>query len=106
MDLKLLILYLLVLLIILLHIGFDVFDIHVNTIIESIDAKFFERVFSYKKGCLVHRQKEGLDYFDTYSPITRKTSIRVLIVIVTLNNMDIYIYIYQMDVKTAKWKIR
>ena len=23
-----------------------------------------------------YRQKEGLDYFDTYSPVTRKTSIR------------------------------
>ena len=34
------------------------------------------------------RQKEGLDYFDTYSSITRITSIRDL-------------EIYQMDVKTA-----
>ena len=25
------------------------------------------------------RQKEGLDYFDTYSPVTRITSIRMLI---------------------------
>ncbi len=26
------------------------------------------------------QQKEGLDYFDTYSPVTRITSIRMLIV--------------------------
>ena len=30
------------------------------------------------------RQKEGLDYFDTYSPVTRITSIRMLIVIASL----------------------
>ncbi|XP_074562940.1 putative mitochondrial protein AtMg00820, partial [Curcuma longa] len=31
-----------------------------------------------------YKQKEGLDYFDTYSPVTRITSIRVLIAIATL----------------------
>ena len=44
-----------------------------------------------------YRQKEGLDYFDTYSPVSRITSIRMLIVIASLNNMEIH----QMDVKTA-----
>ena len=43
------------------------------------------------------RQKEGLDYFDTYSPVTRITSIRILIVIATLYNLEIH----QMDVKMA-----
>ena len=33
------------------------------------------------------RQKEGLDYFDTYSPVTRITSIRMLIVIAYLYNL-------------------
>ena len=43
------------------------------------------------------RQKEGLGYFDTYSPVTRITSIRLLIALV-----DVYdIKIHQMDVKTA-----
>ena len=44
-----------------------------------------------------YRQKEGLDYFDTYSPVSRKTSIRMLISIAALYKMEIH----QMDVKTA-----
>ena len=44
-----------------------------------------------------YRQKEGLDYFDTYSPVTRITSIRMIIAIAALRNLEIH----QMDVKTA-----
>ncbi|CAA0834987.1 cysteine-rich RLK (RECEPTOR-like protein kinase) 8, partial [Striga hermonthica] len=44
-----------------------------------------------------YKQKEGLDYFDTYSPVTRITSIRVIIAIAALRNLEIH----QMDVKTA-----
>ena len=44
-----------------------------------------------------YRKNEGLDYFDTYSPMTRKTSIRILITISTLYNLEIH----QMDVKTV-----
>ncbi|CAM8951514.1 unnamed protein product [Rhodiola kirilowii] len=44
-----------------------------------------------------YRQKEGLDYFDTFSPVIRITSIRMIIAIVALRNLEIY----QMDVKTA-----
>ena len=44
-----------------------------------------------------YKQKEGLDYFDTYSPVTRITSIRMLIAIAALHNLEIH----QMDVKTA-----
>ena len=43
------------------------------------------------------RQKERIDYFDTYAPIARITSIRVLIALA-------YIYklvVHQMDIKTA-----
>ncbi|GJV11833.1 pol polyprotein, partial [Tanacetum coccineum] len=43
------------------------------------------------------RQREGLDYFDTYSPVTRITLIRTIIAIVALRNLEIH----QMDVKTA-----
>ena len=43
------------------------------------------------------KQKEDLDFFDTYSPVTRITSIRVLIAIVALHNFEIH----QMDVKTT-----
>ena len=44
-----------------------------------------------------YKQKEGVDYFDTYLPVTRVTSIRMLIAIAALYNLEIY----QMDVKTA-----
>ena len=42
-------------------------------------------------------KKEGLNYFDTYSPVSRITSIRMLIAIAALNNMEIH----QMDIKTT-----
>jgi hypothetical protein len=44
-----------------------------------------------------YKQKEGVDYFDTYSPVTRITSIRMLIAIAVLYNLEIH----QMDIKTA-----
>nr|GEV57556.1 enoyl-[acyl-carrier-protein] reductase [NADH], chloroplastic [Tanacetum cinerariifolium] len=40
--------------------------------------------------------RSGLDYFDTYSPVTRITSIKMLLAIVTLRNLEVH----QMDVKT------
>ncbi|GKB53652.1 retrovirus-related pol polyprotein from transposon TNT 1-94, partial [Tanacetum coccineum] len=43
-----------------------------------------------------YRQKEGQDFFDTYSPVTRITSIRTLIAIAAIHNL----IIHQMDVKT------
>ncbi|KAH9671079.1 hypothetical protein KPL70_017207 [Citrus sinensis] len=44
-----------------------------------------------------YRQRECLNYFDTYSPITRINSIRMIIAIAALRNLEIN----QMDVKTA-----
>ncbi|KAK4400592.1 Retrovirus-related Pol polyprotein from transposon TNT 1-94 [Sesamum angolense] len=58
---------------------------------ESID-KYKARMVA--KG---FKQKEGLDFFDTYSPVTRITSIQVLIAIAALYDLEIH----QMDVKTA-----
>ena len=43
------------------------------------------------------KQKEGLDFFDTYSPVTRITSIRLLIAIIALYTLEIR----QMDIKTT-----
>ena len=43
------------------------------------------------------KQKADLDFFDTVSPVTRITSIRLLIVIVATFDLKIH----QMDVKTA-----
>ena len=44
-----------------------------------------------------YKQIEGLDYFDTYSPVTRITSIRLIIAIAALWNLEVH----QMDVKTV-----
>ena len=44
-----------------------------------------------------YKQKEGLDYFDTYSLVTRISSIRMLIAITAIHNLEIH----QMDVKTS-----
>nr|GEU42089.1 hypothetical protein [Tanacetum cinerariifolium] len=52
------------------------------------------------KACLVAKiylQKEGQDFFDTYSPVTRITSIRTLIALAAIHNL----IIHQMDLKTA-----
>src|SRR5262249_42356784 len=43
------------------------------------------------------KQMEGIDYFDTYSPVTRMTTIRVLIALASIYDLTIH----QMDVKTA-----
>ncbi|PHT78864.1 hypothetical protein T459_16916 [Capsicum annuum] len=43
------------------------------------------------------KQKEGLDYFDTYSPIMRITSIHMLIALAAVYGLEIH----QMDVKIA-----
>ncbi|GJZ86982.1 zinc finger, CCHC-type containing protein [Tanacetum coccineum] len=43
------------------------------------------------------RQKEGVDYFDTYTPFARITTIRLLLALATIHNP----VIHQMDVKTT-----
>ncbi|TNV98057.1 hypothetical protein C5H24_12665, partial [Xylella fastidiosa] len=42
-------------------------------------------------------QKEGIDYFDTYAPVARISTIRVLLAIASIHKL----HIHQMDVKTA-----
>ena len=42
-------------------------------------------------------QWQGIDYFDTYAPIGKLTSIRVLFAIDSIHNL----YVHQIDVKTA-----
>ncbi|CAM9000464.1 unnamed protein product [Rhodiola kirilowii] len=43
------------------------------------------------------RQKEGIDFFDTYAPVARISTIRLLIALAAINNL----VVHQMDVKTA-----
>ena len=43
------------------------------------------------------KQGEGVDYFDTYAPVTRITSIRTLF---SLTSIHIF-FVHQMDVKMA-----
>ena len=44
-----------------------------------------------------YTQKEGEDFFDTYSPIARLTTIRVLLSLAASHGL----LVHQMDVKTA-----
>ena len=44
-----------------------------------------------------YMQTEGLDYFDTYSFVTRINSIRMVLAIVARRNLEIH----QMDVRTS-----
>ena len=44
-----------------------------------------------------YKQTEALDYFDTYSPITRINSIRMVMAITALRNLEVH----HMDVKTT-----
>nr|GFA47438.1 zinc finger, CCHC-type [Tanacetum cinerariifolium] len=43
------------------------------------------------------RQKEGIDYFDTYAPVARITTIRLLLALAAIHNR----VIHQIDVKTT-----
>ncbi|GJT94316.1 zinc finger, CCHC-type containing protein [Tanacetum coccineum] len=43
------------------------------------------------------KQKSGIDYFDTYAPVSRISTVRLLIVMASIHNL----IIHQMDVETA-----
>ena len=53
----------------------------------------------YKERLVIkgYKQTEGLDYFDTYSPIMRINSIWMVLAIVALRNLEVH----QMDVETT-----
>ncbi|KAA3466918.1 dynamin-related protein 4C-like [Gossypium australe] len=44
-----------------------------------------------------YRQKEGINYFDTFSPLSRITFIRMVLAIAALRNLEVH----HMDVKTT-----
>ena len=60
----------------------------------------FDGTLSYYKAQLVayrFTQREGIDYFETYSPIIKITTLCVLQTIATIFNL----YIHQMDIITT-----
>jgi hypothetical protein len=58
-----------------------------------------DTIEKYKARLVVkgYTQKEGEDFFDTYSPVARLTTIRVLISLAASYGL----LVHQMDVKTA-----
>ena len=70
-----------------------------NTWIFKKKLKPDGSIDKYKARLVVQgfRQKEDLHYFDSHSPVTRITSIRMLIAIASIHDLEIH----QMDVKTA-----
>ncbi|GJT53976.1 zinc finger, CCHC-type containing protein [Tanacetum coccineum] len=99
-------------------------SVSINLIIESGDAIFDENRFSSiprPKDIILNsdesqrddhsddvpskipkprkgfRQKEWIDYFDTYAPVARITTIRLLLALAAIHNL----VIHQMDVKTT-----
>ena len=56
--------------------------------VEKYKARFVAKGYA---------QKEGIDYEDTFAPVTRYTSIRTVISLTTQMGWEIH----QMDVKTA-----
>jgi hypothetical protein len=59
-----------------------------NGTIEKYKARLVAKVYN---------QKEGEDFFDTYSPVARLTTIRVLLSLAAFNGL----LVHQMDAKTA-----
>ena len=59
-----------------------------NRSIQTFKAKLVAKGF---------KQRERIDYFDTYAPVAKILSIRVLLVLASIYKL----IVYQMDVKTA-----
>nr|GEV99307.1 zinc finger, CCHC-type [Tanacetum cinerariifolium] len=85
-----------------------------NEAMQSLDAAFWKEAIDDEirsmenntwvlsdlpPGCkpLGFRKKEGIDYFETYAPVARITTIRLLLALAAIHNL----VIHQMDVKTA-----
>ncbi|KAH9750232.1 hypothetical protein KPL71_013800 [Citrus sinensis] len=69
----------------------------INSEVESILQNHTWELADLPPECKPLGQREGLDYFDTYSPVMRINSIRMIIAIAALRNLEIH----QIDVKTA-----
>ena len=60
----------------------------VDGTIDKIKARLVTEGFTHK---------EGIDYFDTYAPVARIATIRVLIALASIYKLEIH----QFDVRTA-----
>ncbi|GJS72903.1 zinc finger, CCHC-type containing protein [Tanacetum coccineum] len=80
-----------------------------NEAMQSRDAAFWKEAIDDEIGSIMEnntwvlsdlppgfRQKEGINYFDTYAPVARITTIRLLFALAAIHNL----VIHQMDVKT------
>ncbi|RVW22265.1 Retrovirus-related Pol polyprotein from transposon TNT 1-94 [Vitis vinifera] len=61
---------------------------HTDGIIQTFKARLVAKGF---------KQREGTDYFNTYAPVARTTSIRILFALASIHNL----FVHQMDVKMA-----
>ncbi|GJU77311.1 zinc finger, CCHC-type containing protein [Tanacetum coccineum] len=72
----------------------EVSDQHSYCFNVEDDPKTFDEAMKSQDG---FKQKSGIDYFDTYAPVARISTIRLLIAMASIYNL----IIHQMDVKTA-----
>jgi len=56
--------------------------------IDKYKARLFAKGFT---------QQNGIDFFDTYSPVVKISSIKIILALASIHNL----FIHQMDVKTA-----
>ncbi|GKB08955.1 zinc finger, CCHC-type containing protein [Tanacetum coccineum] len=68
-----------------------------NNLTAIILRRILEPIMKLCCKPLGFRQKEGIDYFDTYAPVARITAIRLLLALAAIHNL----VIYQMDVKKS-----
>ncbi|GJY30302.1 zinc finger, CCHC-type containing protein [Tanacetum coccineum] len=82
-----------------------------NEAMQSRDVAFWKEAIDDEIGSIMEnntwfkarlviqdfRQKEGIDYFDTYAKVARITTIKLLLALATIHNL----VVHQMDVKTT-----
>lgn len=64
---------------------------------EEIESDGFIDKYKARLVAKGYKQQKNIDYFDTFAPVTRISSIRVLIALASIYNL----VIHQMDVKTT-----
>ncbi|GKD55205.1 zinc finger, CCHC-type containing protein [Tanacetum coccineum] len=72
-----------------------------NEAMQSRDVAFWKEAIDDEIGSIMENNifypQEGIDYFDTYAPVDRITTIRLLLALAAIHNL----VIHQMDVKPA-----